>query len=189
MLTELDAVNEMLGAIREAPVSSLDSELSEEAALALSILRKTSRDVQKRGWHWNTDRDVTLTRDVDGKITLPVSTLQVQFHPSIETMPAQRGQVLWDPRTATDVWTSDLVASQVIRELPWTSLPNSARDYVCARAARSFSKRSSASPSVVQEATLEEQRTYAELHAEELRTSRYNALLSPGVISAAFRNH
>lgn len=53
-MTELDAVNEMLGVIGEPPVNTLEVIENVDVANALRILHKTSRYVQSKGWAWNT---------------------------------------------------------------------------------------------------------------------------------------
>ena len=49
-MTELDAVNEMLGVIGEPPVNTLEVIENVDVANALRILHKTSRYVQSKGW-------------------------------------------------------------------------------------------------------------------------------------------
>ena len=49
--TELDAVNIMLNTIGESPVNSLDDGLPvADAAIARSVLREVTIDVQSPGW-------------------------------------------------------------------------------------------------------------------------------------------
>ena len=191
MLTELQAVNEMLGTIRESPVSTLDGTLTEEAAIALQILRKTSEDVQERGWWFNTDTDVTLTRDVNGKITMSDNPLRLipTAYDAIQAGPVLRGSVVWDSINGTDVWTRDLTGLTVIRSLGWASLPRPAANYIALRAARLLAKRVHADPATVQEAGFEEARAWDALVQADLAATRPNALLAPGIIDAAFRGY
>lgn len=50
--TELEAVNTMLAAIGEAPITDLAS-LATDVVMALNILRNATRDLQHEGWRFN----------------------------------------------------------------------------------------------------------------------------------------
>ena len=66
-LTELEAVNSLLSAIGEAAVSSLETATTVEVTQAKNLLSNVNRETQQKGWHFNTEWDVTLTRDSDNK--------------------------------------------------------------------------------------------------------------------------
>lgn len=51
--TELDAVNEIIGAIGEAPVNTLENIMNVDVISALRILRNNNRSFQSRGWSFN----------------------------------------------------------------------------------------------------------------------------------------
>ena len=65
--TELESINIMLAAIGEAPINSLTGTLPVDARLAQSTLTEVSKEVQSEGWSFNTEIDVTLTRDVSNQ--------------------------------------------------------------------------------------------------------------------------
>lgn len=75
-MSKLEAVNDMLLSVGESPVQSLASGLG-DAAIAEAILDRVSREVQLKGWHVNTRRSVTLTKDVNDIFGVPVDTLKV----------------------------------------------------------------------------------------------------------------
>ena len=54
-LTRLDAVNSLLSAIGEMPVSTLDDALSADAILASRALRDATVDVLLEGFYFNTE--------------------------------------------------------------------------------------------------------------------------------------
>lgn len=60
--TELQAVNEMLSAIGEAPLSSLGSGHPDEDS-ALETLRNHTRELQTRAWKFNAEHDLQLAPD------------------------------------------------------------------------------------------------------------------------------
>jgi hypothetical protein len=55
--TKLDAVNQMLEAVWESPVSTLEVSGIASVALAKRVLDESLRSIQSRGWHFNTDLD------------------------------------------------------------------------------------------------------------------------------------
>ncbi len=141
--TQLQAVNTMLGYIGEAPVNSISNtaELPVSAANAVSILDETSKEVQSSGWHFNTERDISLVGNAaDGKITLDADILQVDHEGTDDIDLVQRGTSLFDRKNNTDVFTSEIKVT-VVKELPWDSLPEQARRYITLRAARSLQSR------------------------------------------------
>ena len=75
-ITKLQAVNLMLDAIGEKPVSSLTSGLA-DAEQAERMFDRVNTDVQSVGWNVNRDRKFELTRDADNKFPLPITTLSV----------------------------------------------------------------------------------------------------------------
>lgn len=75
-LTKLQAVNDMLGAIGEDPVSSLSSGLP-DAEIAETILDRVSREIQLEGWHCNTRPDIELDINASDQFALPDNTLKV----------------------------------------------------------------------------------------------------------------
>ena len=75
-MTKLEAVNQMLDAIGEDPVSSLSSGL-DDAESAERFLDRLSKVVQAKGWHVNTDENLLLVRNTSNHIPLPNNTLCV----------------------------------------------------------------------------------------------------------------
>jgi hypothetical protein len=190
MLTELEAINAMLGTIRESPVSSLADPLPEEALQARNVLEEISKDVQRIGWAFNIEEDVTLTKDGDGAVTLPSNALRIDVDPatiSDSHDPVARGPTLFNRGTNTYVFTQNVLCRRLYRYLDWELLPDTARRYVSMRAARVFSNRVSGSPKVEQDASIEEQRSMRELRREHGRAERPNILNAPGIHQLAWR--
>ena len=74
--TILEAVNVILESIGEEPVNSIDGG-GADASIANRILGEVNREVQSKGWHWNTERETKLVPDNDGNIIIPQNTLKV----------------------------------------------------------------------------------------------------------------
>ena len=67
--TKLEAINTMLSAIGEAPVTQLNSGLV-EADIAETILESVNREVQGQGFHFNRELNVTFNPDSNNNIVL-----------------------------------------------------------------------------------------------------------------------
>ena len=61
--TELSAVNSILGAIGQSPVTSITGNTNPEISFIYNLLRDSNVDVQNEGWHFNTERHVEYTPD------------------------------------------------------------------------------------------------------------------------------
>ena len=68
--TELSAVNSILGAIGQSPVTSLNF-TNPEISFIYNILTEVNKDVQKEGWHFNTENHKKVTLSADGNIDQP----------------------------------------------------------------------------------------------------------------------
>jgi hypothetical protein len=66
--TKLDAVNQMLSSIGEAPAVSIDTDNS-EIAVAESTLDEVSRAVQAEGWNFNTEYEYPFPQAFKDYIT------------------------------------------------------------------------------------------------------------------------
>lgn len=138
LTTELEAINQMLFAIGEAPVNAVNNG-NVDSAVAQSTLRNVSREVQQKGWHWNTDEGFKLLPDADnGNITLPANTLKVDTTgDSMSLDLVQRGLRLYDRVNHTYAFTTS-VTVDLVAFLPFEELPEAARNYITLRAARRF---------------------------------------------------
>ena len=75
--TALSAFNSILGAIGQAPVTSLVFD-NPEISFIFNLLRDANVDTQAEGWHFNTERHVKYTPDsVTGKIAIANDVLQL----------------------------------------------------------------------------------------------------------------
>lgn len=136
--TELEAVNAMLSAIGESPVNTLENPGLLDAAKARQQLSLTSRRVQSRGWHWNTDESLTLTPDQDGNLNVPANTLKVDTAGDSEDMDlVQRGVRLYDRVNHTYTFSEDVTVDCTCG-LNWDELPEVARHFILISAARTF---------------------------------------------------
>jgi len=90
-MTKLEGVNDMLLSIGESPVQTLTSGLG-DAAIAESVLDRVNREIQLKGWHVNTDRNLTLSKNASNQFALGVDTL------SVDTVNPRSGRQTGSPR-------------------------------------------------------------------------------------------
>ena len=83
--TELQAVNAILMAIGQSPVSKLYDQkvndelkfINPEISFIYNILQEVNRDVQNEGWVFNRENHYPLCPDCDGYISLPNNILRM----------------------------------------------------------------------------------------------------------------
>ncbi|MBK3400424.1 hypothetical protein [Methylobacterium ajmalii] len=137
--TLLQAVNQMLQAIGQAGVMSLQTEnMTEPAQAALQMLSDTNAEAQSRGWHFNTDEELLLEPDVFGFINLPANALSATINP--RSYPADftwRGQRLYDRGRHTYQFTGPVYVD-LTSALEFEETPQPFRWYVMASSGRKF---------------------------------------------------
>ena len=137
--TELEAINIMLAAIGEAPVNSLTGLLPVDARTAQNTLTEINKEVQSEGWSFNTEIDVTLTRDGSNQINIETNILRIDAnihqHPTID--PIQRGLKLYDRQNNKYEFDEDLICT-VVYFRDFNEITEQARRYINIKAARVF---------------------------------------------------
>ena len=136
--TELDAVNQILSSVGQAPVTKLDLQ-NPEVAIPVNTLREVSRMVQLEGWSFNTERNYTLTRDSStNKIAYPSNMLAIDANDAEhrnEFDLVRRNGFLYDRYKHTYIFTKD-VKADITWYFDFKDLPPSIQAYITARAAR-----------------------------------------------------
>lgn len=172
--TELDAINTMLTTIGESPVNSISASTA-DTRIAQLILQEVDRATQIKGWNWNTEKDVPLTRNGSNEIVLSANVVRVDVsrreYPSVEVV--QRGNKLWDKKNKTFTFTADL-KGEVVYLLPFTDLPEQARYYIVVRSARLFQQRMIGDTTGSAFSAEEETTAYMALNDSEDETADHN---------------
>ncbi len=147
--TELEAVNIMLTNIGESPVSTLEDEDVVDAGIAKNILASVNREIQSRGWWFNTDVNYKMICNTKGEVVLPLNTLKVDTSGShrLSHDLVQRGSKLYDRKNHTFLINETIEASLVVG-LDFYDLPETAKRYIILRSARIFQERMLGAPSV-----------------------------------------
>ena len=141
MTTQLQAINQMLTGIGQAPVVSLDT-ANPEIATAISILDSVNREVQGEGWNFNTEINYPFTPDANSEIVIPENVLQLSDNKTSNSQQYQtvlRNGKLYDKvyHTYTFLGT-DPVLCDVVWLFNFEDLPQVFQDYIAQRAARVF---------------------------------------------------
>ena len=184
--TELECINIMLAAIGEAPVNSLTGTVPVDVRIAQSTLTEVNKQVQSEGWSFNTELDVTLTRDANNNVVLGTDVLRVDAqthdHPSIDAI--QRGLKLYDRKNNTFIFDEDLKCT-VVYFRSFDELPEQARSYMTIKAARIFVDRLVSDQSLRTYTEGDEIRARSVLMETDLSNADHNMLIGDPAISDA----
>ena len=158
--TELSAVNSILGAIGQAPVTSLVYD-NPEIAFIYNLLRDANVDTQAEGWHFNTELHVRYTPDsVTGKIAIANDVLQLDVSKGWarrEYNVVKRGGYLYDKIDHTDDFsTIDSIDLDVVKMYNYEDLPTVFKRYITYRASRQAATQLVANPNLVKLITQQE---------------------------------
>lgn len=136
---ELQAVNDMLAAIGESPVSSLEGDPNADVANCRRILAAVNREVQAKGWTFNIEEGATLIPDVFSKL---IEYLQdyLKVTTSGGTLFINRGGYVFDRVAKTDQFTTPITVD-LIRLKMFAEMPECFRSYIIAKASRRFNIR------------------------------------------------
>lgn len=176
LATELSAINTMLAAAGESPVSSLSDSGLADVAEAKATLDEQSRLVQTAGWAFNTEYEYPLVPDTFGFITLPQNTLKADADTTFTQVDTvQRGLRFYDRKNHTYVFTESLKGT-IVFLLPFDELPQSARQYVTIKAARTYQARVLGSDTQHKFSAEDEGSAMVAMQTAELEAGDYNML-------------
>ena len=150
--TELSAVNSILGAIGQAPVTSLVYD-NPEISFIYNLLRDANVDTQAEGWHFNTEKHVKYTPDANGNILIANDVLQLDVskgwtHRIYDVV--RRNGKLYDKIDHTyDFSTLDSIDLDVVLLVTFENLPISFRRYITYRASTKAATQLVANPNLV----------------------------------------
>lgn len=133
--TELSAVNQILGAVGQAPITTLD-ETNPDTAIVYSTLVEVNREVQAEGWSFNRELEYPIARDSNNHILVPSNVLQITLarlpeNRAIDVVP--RGGKLYNKTKHTYVWDKDLICD-IVWLFDFVDTPQPFKDYITAKA-------------------------------------------------------
>jgi hypothetical protein len=148
--TELSAVNSILGAIGQSPLTTLNFD-NPEVAIIYNLLRDANVDTQAEGWHFNTEKHVKFSINTDGKIVIGNDILSMDLHDNYTKRTkdlVRRNGFLYNKTDHTDVFTEDQDLD-VVRLYQFEDLPTVFRRYITYRASRVAATKLVANPQLV----------------------------------------
>ena len=135
---EIDAINQILATVGQAPVTTLDK-TNPDVAIAYDTLLQVSREVQAEGWTFNKEYDWPMSPDDNNEIAIPDNMLQIDLHEREQNYKeydvVRRDGKLYDRIKHTNKWTSGEMKCDVVWHFDWVDLPIPIQDYITARAA------------------------------------------------------
>lgn len=167
----LDAINDMLAAIGEAPINTLEDSQNVDVENAIRVLDKVNRQVQSKGWSFNHVESAILNVDLKTKKIKWQDDL-LYLVGTEGTKYIQRGDYVYDFDNQTDVFDTDIEV-EVIRLVDFDYMPSVARDYIVAKAARIFQSQVLNDESLAQNLVAQEQDAWAALQEYEMELGDY----------------
>jgi len=149
--TELSAVNSILGAIGQSPVTTLNYE-NPEIGFIYNILTEVNKDVQNEGWVFNTEYNVEISPDTSKNITIPNNVLRYDLHEDNiyrNKNLIRRNGKLWD--TINQTYEFDNALHLDITWLwAFEELPSAFKRYIISRASVRAATQLVSNPQLVQ---------------------------------------
>tara|TARA_R100000781_G_scaffold102661_1_gene66186 strand:+ start:228 stop:887 length:660 start_codon:yes stop_codon:yes gene_type:complete len=176
--TELSAVNSVLGAIGQSPITQLKdpdtgtiSNANPEVQFIYNLLRDANIEIQNEGWHFNVEKHVKYVPDSNNKIEIGTDILKIDVHDGwhkrdynvIKRYESSDGKTyLYDKYDHTNLWddVSELYLD-IIRLIPFEGLPSVFQRHIIARTSRVAATQLVANPQLVQLLAQQEQLTRA----------------------------
>lgn len=180
MTTQLQAVNTMLTAIGQAPITGLD-QANPEIATATLILSTVQSEVLGEGWNFNSEKGYKLLANGSGNIVVPPGILNLsvnQEDSNFRVRAVQRNGKLYDTLTHSFNWGAGATISlDVVWDCLFEDIPAVFQNYIVQRAARVFAGRTIGSEKMVVFNAQDEQVLRAACLAYDCTTGRHNVLV------------
>lgn len=173
----------MLSVIGESGVSSTTS-THPSVQTASRILDIEDIDFQQTGWWFNSDYNLTLVPDTDGRVSVPASALDVRMSnvayqkPSEKLRYARRGAFLYDTILHTNIINTK-VSVDLVTRLSLDSLPSVAASYVMHKSREGMYLDDDGDTFKTNALQQETAKAWARLKAVELKALAANALDNP----------
>jgi len=132
--TELSAVNSILGAIGQSPITVLNFQ-NPEISYIYNIFEEVIKDTLNEGWHFNTENHVKVSPDSSGNITIPTNYLRYDLSDGQADRQmdlVKRGGKLYDLVNHTDVFDHDMELD-VVYMYTFTDIPSAHQRYIISK--------------------------------------------------------
>lgn len=146
--TELDAINILLAAIGTSPVNNIDT-VNTDAVMAKNYIHNALKEIQTEKWYFNTEDNYQLLPDINNEIHLADNIINIdsigRFGENTNLIP--RGKKLYDRLNHTYKIQNPITAN-IILCLEFDELPETAIQYIIAKAARKYQEELLGDPSL-----------------------------------------
>ena len=189
--TELSAVNSILGAIGQAPITQLKDPVTgaitnanPEIQFIYNLLKDASIDVQSEGWHFNKEEHVEFQVDATtNKVTIPADVVKLDLHDNWRSRTynfIRRGGFLYDKMDHTDEFTEFTdIELDVVRLYNYEDLPPAFKRYIIYRASRIAATQLVANPKLTELLAQQEALSRAALMEYECNQGNHSMLGFP----------
>lgn len=142
-----------------------------------AILDAATLKVLAKGWDFNTDENIVLTPDVDGKIALGNNVLRIDPQDRKRDI-THRGGFLFDKGAQTFVFDSPVTLHRIIA-LPFEECPYHVQTEIVGRAAQKYQRSYVGSAQLDQFAEQEKDESTADARDAEVDEDDFNILDNP----------
>ena len=188
-LTELNAVNSILGAIGQTPVQYLDLE-NPETSFVYQLLQECNRDVQDEGWVFNREDCYPLTPNSDNEIIIPANILRMDVSENdvyYTSNVVKRDGKLYDKYTHSYKFKKR-IHFDIVWFLPFSDLPSVFQRYITSRASGRAATQLVSNPNLTQLLTSQEAQTRAACLEYECNQGDHNMMdFQPGTAYRSYR--
>ena len=195
LTSELSAVNRMLSAIGEAPIQDLTNSTREDVALAVSLLKTASVEVQSRGWKFNKEFGYELAPNgtllwvpSDGStaetlnvfappsnlISFELTKSDAQIGLDVALRPPRKYTgaevIIYDRAKNRDGFEQSVYPSLYLDAIwffEFDLLPQTARSYITMKAARQFIQQSVGAPDLVGYSQQDEAEAFLRMESDQ----------------------
>ena len=182
--TELSAVNSILGAIGQSPISQLKDangvivNANPEIQFIYNLLKDANVDVQAEGWHFNTEKHSHYYPDANGKIPIAADVLQLDVSDGWKVRKydvVRKGGFLYDKYDHTDDF-SDIseILLDVVKLYNFEDVPPVFRRFITYRASRQAAVQLVSNPGLVQLLGVQEQQARAAIMEYECNQGNHS---------------
>ena len=172
---ELAAVNDILAAIGEPPVSTLEGDSNADVASARRILNKINRQIQSRGYTFNIEENSQLIPDVFNRLIPYMSDYLSILSSGGATAYVNRGGYVYDRTTNTDKFDGPITVT-IIKLREYYEMPECFQHLIVTKAARRFNNSFFGAPEIDAVLAEEEQEAKIACAEYELDFGNFNML-------------
>ena len=137
--TKLDAINIILASIGESPINTLTGSQSIDVDNAITMLDNVSREVQGKGWTFNTHSEMAVSPDANSN-KIRYNPTWIKFESTDGNTYVKRGDYLYNLTDETFTFTKNITL-KIIEAVDFEDLIDCFKSYITTKAASRFQAR------------------------------------------------